>query len=369
MAKPITERITIVGNQLIVEDCDGNKVYLDIPCTCGDNPDGDDGEYPPVEGGGGLCALANYYSIPMYNIMSYLQDPALSTRTDNLQGWQRAAGDTAQKYDLGATFINQAVARLATTPYRENFNSVPLPRDGSLQSFTTAQAITCLIYSALIDGYGTMNYDILRAKFQAAGYIGFGQLATAVPLAKWNELAFNFGTGLADDYDFVFDVDCQECDDTPPNPGTDCDTCGLTDCLRWLPSPILNPGVSGFDNVGIFGSSGQPYWFCEGGNLTIDLGSNKCVERVLVRNYTPQGAGGTIRSNLLRFELDNVPVSEFRGQTFGAINPGDCGIQNDFVTVLETTDGNPKLGRYVKIVGNNGQEFIVQVDVIVCLDE
>jgi len=297
-----------------------------------------------------------------------LQDPALATRPDNIQGWQRAAGDTAQKYVLGSTFINQATSRLATTPYRENFNSVPLPIDGSPQSFEVAQAITCLIYASLIEGYGTMNYDILRAKFQAAGYIGFGQLATAVPLAKWNELAFNFGTGLADDYDFVFDVDCEDCDDTPPNPGTDCETCVDEVCIQVRPFPTSPYPVSGFLREDKF-ANGTWFWFCEGGNLTIDLLEMKCIDRVLVRNYTPRGAGGTNRSNLLRFELDNVPVSDFFGQTFGAINVGDCGIENDFVTTIPTIDGNPKLGRYLKIVGNEDQEHIVQVDIIACTPE
>lgn len=369
MAKPITERITIVGNQLIVEDCDGNKVYLDIPCTCGDNPDGDDGEYPPAPDGTDICTLASYYTVPAYNIMANLQTNFIENYPDNYAGWQGAAALTSTQFNLPAVFINTAASRMATVPYHDNFLAELLPVDGSLTAFEMFQRVGCAFYAALIDGFGTLNYDILRAKFQAEGLIGFGQLVTAIPLATLNQKSFLYATSASSSYAFETSVNCEACDDTPPNPGTDCDTCGLTDCLRWLPSPILNPGVSGFDNVGIFGSSGQPYWFCEGGNLTIDLGSNKCVERVLVRNYTPQGAGGTIRSNLLRFELDNVPVSEFRGQTFGAINPGDCGIQNDFVTVLETTDGNPKLGRYVKIVGNNGQEFIVQVDVIVCLDE
>ena len=367
--KPITERITIVGNQLIVEDCDGNKVYLDIPCTCGDNPDGDNGEYPPGPTDSSLCDLATFYSVPAYNMMADFQTNLIENFSDNYSGWQGAAATTSNTFTLGGVFINQAAARMATVAYHDNFLSIILLTNGSPQGAALFQTVGCAFYAALVDGFGTLNYDILRAKFQAAGMIGFGQMITALPLAILNQKAFLYGTGANQNYGFITSVDCEACDDQPPNPGTDCDECALTDCNRWLPNPISNPGISGYDNVGIFGSSGQPYWFCEDGNLTIDLGENKCVERVLVRNYTPQGAGGTIRSNLLRFELDNVPVSAFKGQTFGATAPGDCGVQNDFVTVLTTVDGNPKLGRYVKIVGNNGQEFIVQVDVITCLPE
>lgn len=358
------------SGELIIEYCGSraSKRVL-IPCTCKGNPDDDGGEYPPAPEGATLCEQATYYTVPAYNIMATLQTNFIENYPDTYAGWQGAAALTANNFKLPASFITTAAARMATVPYHDNFLENLLPTDGSPECIAMFQAVGCVFYAALIDGFGALNYDILRAKFQEAGLIGFGQLVTAIPLATLNEKSFLFATNAVDSYGFVTSVNCEACDDEPPSTGTDCEDCGLTDCNRWLPGLVLNPGVSGFDNVGVFGSSGQPYWFCENGNLTIDLGSNKCVERVLVRNYTPQGAGGTIRSNLLRFELDNVPVSDFKGQAFGAINPGDCGVQNDFVTILTTTDGNPKLGRYVKIVGNNGQEFIVQVDVITCLDE
>lgn len=363
---PLTQRVYFEGNNLVVKDCDGTTVVDEVPCGCDDNPEGGGGEYPPIEGNPSLCDLATYYTVPAFNIMADLQLQMLENYPDTQLGWQQSAAATALQFQLPPYFVVNIPVRMATVPYHDNFLSVNLQTSGGPQTAAIFQTVGCVFYETLIANYGVIDYDILRSKFIAAGMIGFGQMITCIPLATLNEKAFFFGTGVFDSYGYITSVDCEACDDTPPDPGTNCDTCTGTICLKFDPQ-AYPPGtsVAGYYNIGQFQAAPQAYyWYCVGNDLLLDLGDTYCIEHVRVRNYTPQGAGGTVRSNLVRIEIDGAAVTDFKGQIFGSIANAACDSGDNHSTFLAPPE--PKLGRYVKIIGNNGEEAIVQVDVICC---
>lgn len=221
--KPITERVRIEGNNLIVEDCDGNKTITPIPCTCNSDVGGadtDDGRAYPVSGRCRLSvALANNIMALLAKIKEMLDDGLGSLPLDLATQW-------VQYFHLPAIYVipmSQYVAEYGATIQTITF-------DNSLDEFLELEnAINCAVFTGIALSGGLIN-NVWKSKVEqllfeepaiarcsASGFLAIAAFVHLVPSSQWQEwglsLSGDIEIGAGGRLTWGFSIGCDDCDD------------------------------------------------------------------------------------------------------------------------------------------------------------
>lgn len=360
----LTDRVKIVGDLLIVTDCDGNTVQYEIPCTCeGDTSPPPDTTPDPV---GDTCAIANYYARVMVDILLTMQEE-FNSNPENLLGWNLAIGAVAVAKQLPLSpWVFSMSSFLATVTAEAAANRADI-MDVSWSTQANYKNLVCIIFEVIEANFGIFDYEPFKTRMVLQGWYASGELIAAIPMGTFKSLAYLLSIGQPPiiSYAANVQVDCDDCGGDVPAPLDCTDPCLTTTCYALRPTGQTNEfAVSGGEVIIFVNPGADACWLTDDGQpLRVDLGSNRCIKRIAVRMYTPCHAGG-IRSNQVRFEIDDVASSNFACALQSTANYADCALID--TQTVSTTFVTPKFGRHIQIVGNREQQTIVQINIELC---
>jgi len=228
---PLTARVRIEGNNLVVEDCDGNIVNYAIPCTCEDNDDSQIPD-PPIEAGTTMCQMA--YAIENHIWLS------LATFQDIMAEWDDGTGSEYDKFvgitrwianqKLPLSIYNSAYAFWNT--YRPEFPSIGNYHEPD----GTAYLMSVCACNNSLETYGFVNdawKGFWSAQLTTLDEIGLDpgtwemwqSFINLLPIAWIKSWVID---NLGDSIFTAFPDDCSSCE--PPGEPQDC----FSDHVVWI---------------------------------------------------------------------------------------------------------------------------------------
>lgn len=287
--KPLTQRIRIEGNNLIIEDCNGTTVSLPIPCTC----EAGTSEPAPVIDEV-TCTIANALALALVNIWYSLRE-FTGGQPHNPLGCTVAASQWIATEHLPIAIIDYTTTLIdeqytaIVSGVNDSFLHIPPTDDfGVLMICLVVEAMA---YSGNKIDQSWLTYLIEKIKGQtpdayitAAGWTAISEMVNVIGLGQWQYYAAVVPGYPPDSGAFYgnvwFSSDCTDCDD-PEIPPEVCDESPVINIPEW--QGVITPDGWAVDNTADFEDYGD---FMTNPPDTSDVVFDPSAERIGLGHWT-----------------------------------------------------------------------------------